>query len=88
MSISGIGQLAPNVPAMLTPGEVVLNREKPRAIADACAQAKCDYCGRFGQLGSCEGCGAPNKPIQTIDVTSLSDAAPRYYRPRHRQIWR
>lgn len=25
--------------------------------------AKCEYCGRYGALGSCEGCGAPNVPV-------------------------
>lgn len=35
---------------------------KPRPPVDACAQAKCDYCGRFGPLGQCQGCGAPNRP--------------------------
>lgn len=25
---------------------------------------KCGYCGRYGQPGACEGCGAPNAPAQ------------------------
>lgn len=33
------------------------------------AAAKCAYCGRFGPLGKCDGCGAPNEP------------APRGYQP-------
>lgn len=24
---------------------------------------KCDYCGLYGKLGRCEGCGAPNRPL-------------------------
>lgn len=32
--------------------------------ADACSQAKCRYCGRYGSLGSCAGCGAPNTPVR------------------------
>lgn len=24
--------------------------------------AKCAYCGRYGDLGACAGCGAPNAP--------------------------
>jgi hypothetical protein len=56
------------VPAILTPGERVLN---------VCTQAKCDYCGRYGALGSCEGCGAPNRPTRgRIDVTTMSDKKP------------
>lgn len=23
----------------------------------------CDHCGRYGALGSCLGCGAPNRPV-------------------------
>lgn len=45
---------------------------------DACAQAKCEYCGRYGPLGSCEGCGAPNRPVTRIDVTTFRDREPRY----------
>lgn len=53
---------------------------------DACAQARCDYCGRYGTLGSCEGCGAPNRPVvvvapqdvEYIDVTVFGDAKPRF----------
>lgn len=32
-------------------------------IGDPCAQAKCDYCGRYGVLGQCNGCGANNRPV-------------------------
>lgn len=43
---------------------------------------KCDYCGRYGALGQCEGCGAPNKPAahgyQRIDVTHLGSTGPEY----------
>lgn len=27
---------------------------------------KCSYCGRWGDPGSCDGCGAPNEPSQGI----------------------
>ena len=42
--------------------------------------AKCEYCGRYGPLGSCEGCGAPNQPdaIDRVEVTGLGDSEPRY----------
>lgn len=41
------------------------------------APAKCDYCGRYGPLGSCEGCGAPNVPVYVVDVTTFNDPVPR-----------
>lgn len=25
--------------------------------------AKCEYCARFGPVGQCAGCGAPNRPM-------------------------
>lgn len=28
------------------------------------AQARCAYCGRYGTLGRCEGCGANNEPFR------------------------
>jgi len=28
--------------------------------------ARCAYCGRYGPLGSCEGCGAPNAPARGL----------------------
>ena len=43
--------------------------------------AKCDYCGRYGTVGACEGCGAPNVPVEQerqIDVTCFGDAKPRF----------
>lgn len=51
MSLNGIGRLrAGQVP--------------PRyPLGQPCGQAKCAYCGRYGPLGSCLGCGAPNKPV-------------------------
>lgn len=34
--------------------------------------ARCPYCARYGDLGQCQGCGAPNEPIQpAIERTSL-----------------
>ncbi len=38
--------------------------------------AQCDYCGLYGMLGRCEGCGAPNKPVenrQRFDMTCFGD---------------
>jgi hypothetical protein len=32
--------------------------------ADGYAAAKCAYCGRYGALGQCAGCGAPNAPVR------------------------
>jgi hypothetical protein len=29
---------------------------------DTAPVVKCDYCGRYGPLGICEGCGAPTRP--------------------------
>ena len=30
---------------------------------------RCDYCGRYGAPGSCEGCGAPNRPaLESVHV--------------------
>lgn len=29
---------------------------------EPCAQAQCLYCKRYGSLGNCQGCGAPNVP--------------------------
>lgn len=26
--------------------------------------AECSHCGRYGPLGTCEGCGAPNRPLE------------------------
>lgn len=51
MSLNGIGRLR-------------MGRVTPDPPAEPCAQAKCDYCGRYGALGACAGCGAPNKPVQ------------------------
>ena len=68
MSLTGIGRLRPGgsdvVPPMLSPGELVLQgRIKPiRPMGEPAAAAKCAYCGRYGALGQCAGCGAPNEP--------------------------
>jgi hypothetical protein len=42
--------------------------------------AKCEYCGLYGDLGRCDGCGAPNKPqlvtwydTNAIEVTTHGD---------------
>ena len=38
-------------------GEVVWSESKSGDI-------KCEYCGLYGELGRCEGCGAPNSPAK------------------------
>lgn len=51
------------------------------APVDLCAQARCAYCGRFGPLGQCEGCGAPNVPVPVqpqIEVTTFGDRKRRF----------
>jgi hypothetical protein len=62
--------------------------------------AQCEYCGRFGVLGQCEGCGAPNAPAvrkpemflvsSTIDCTHLRSPgeARAYVRGASRLEWR
>lgn len=41
-----------------------LKKIKPLQRVEPCAQAKCAYCGRYGILGQCAGCGASNQPIK------------------------
>ncbi len=36
------------------------------------AAAQCDYCKRFGALGVCAGCGAPNKPAEGRRLLDIS----------------
>ena len=37
----------------------------------------CDYCGRYGPPGSCEGCGAPNRPApEGVSVGVLASSGP------------
>lgn len=47
------------------------------------SSAKCEYCGRYGELGQCQGCGAPNRPFERIEITTLNDTKPRYL-----EVWR
>ena len=35
---------------------------------------KCAYCGRYGQPGACEGCGAPNQPAPARGFRSDAEA--------------
>ncbi len=40
---------------------------------------KCDYCGRHGEFGQCEGCGAPHRlPRKRIEVTCYGDMGQRF----------
>lgn len=42
-------------------------------------EAKCEYCGTFGEVGRCMSCGAPNRPCRVLfDVTSHGDKKPRF----------
>jgi hypothetical protein len=67
------------LPALLEPGELVLQGPpKPvKPFGQPCAQARCSYCGLYGALGRCDGCGAPNNPTQLIEATDRHDARPR-----------
>jgi hypothetical protein len=48
------------------------SRDRPQPV-DACAQARCAYCARYGPLGQCQGCGAPNEPVkQAMIAPSLA----------------
>lgn len=41
---------------------------------EACAPAKCAYCGRYGSLGQCQGCGAANRPeTERVPTLPLGD---------------
>ncbi len=57
-----MGRVAPIAPPLSLQGQPKPVQPAPRT--DACAQAKCAYCGRYGGLGQCQGCGAPNQPTQ------------------------
>lgn len=71
MSINGITRFAPRIARALSLATRPPDPSVERFITwptsttvDACAQAQCEYCSRFGPLGSCQGCGAPNRPVQ------------------------
>lgn len=38
------------------------------------ATARCAYCGRYGPLGACEGCGAPNRPAIGVRLEAYKAA--------------
>jgi hypothetical protein len=81
-----MGQLVPTMRAVLS---TLMAQGPPKTIrpltpflpplrpstGDACAQAQCQYCKRYGPLGSCQGCGAPNIPVQ-YPVTILTSPGP------------
>jgi len=50
----------------------------PWTAKDCSSQAKCEYCGRYGELGSCVSCGAPNRPVTRIETTTFGDRARTY----------
>jgi hypothetical protein len=52
--------------------------DKPKTNPIPQARAQCAYCGRYGDLGQCEGCGAPTEPGYRIEVTTFGDIKPRY----------
>ncbi len=37
------------------------------------AQVRCAYCGRYGALGQCPGCGAPNQPTSMPSPRRVPD---------------
>lgn len=39
--------------------------------------AKCDYCGRYGEIGSCDGCGSPNRPVSQSSLPRWPTRAER-----------
>lgn len=36
--------------------------------------AKCEYCGTYGDLGKCVSCGAPNAPAEVVSFEVTRDA--------------
>jgi hypothetical protein len=69
----------------------------------AALAVKCEYCGRYGPLGACEGCGAPNRPdkpmrwitttqaIETTHLRSLERECVEFAKPtppRLRDVYR
>ncbi len=69
-------------------GEIAtISFDHPKRSAVMC---RCDYCGRYGALGSCEGCGAPNRPTadevpigligyaDQIEVTTFGDTRRKF----------
>jgi hypothetical protein len=66
-----MGRITPDRPFILGPGEIV-------SYLPAQAAAKCGYCGLYGELGRCIGCGAPNTPVHE----GLRDRAVRPLPPR------
>lgn len=47
-------------------------------LSEWAGDAHCSYCGRYGALGQCVSCGAPNEPIEWLDVTTHADRGPRF----------
>ncbi len=45
----------------------------PRQDPQQHALAKCSYCGRYGSLGQCQGCGATNQPTSTPALKRVPD---------------
>lgn len=66
-----MGQVSPIAPPLSVQGPLkTIKPAQPRG-ADAFAQAKCSYCGLYGYLGQCQGCGAPNRPLASATVPRL-----------------
>ncbi len=71
MSLNGLARLAPPQKivglAAPSPASDAVTKEYVDAAhgpapAVGFGPFKCGYCGRYGQPGACEGCGAPNAP--------------------------
>lgn len=72
-----MGQLSPQAPPLSVQGppKAVRPMSAPRA------SARCAYCGLYGSLGHCAGCGAPNEPVEAkrlIEVTCYGDSKRRF----------
>jgi hypothetical protein len=54
----------------------------PRLVAVQGPTAQCAYCGRYGALGICPGCGAPNRPVGSrVEITGHGDTRRQFLAP-------
>jgi hypothetical protein len=53
-----MGRLTPDPAELQGPPK----RQPPKRQPDGYGPFRCAYCGRYGQPGLCEGCGAPTLP--------------------------
>jgi hypothetical protein len=63
MSFNGFGRLRPGASLQGKPKTIKPPFAPPgQGPTVGHGPFKCSYCGRYGQPGACEGCGAPNAP--------------------------